>query len=166
MKTLILSLTALASLTMASTSAFADLGDTYAQTCAKYGKPLDINKKQGTVVWRLSEASVLSEAFDGKPKQCALVRFVPIPPARYSSDQINILLNAVKLPKQTWHYSTPADINVSEWVTDDGMLYAILDKNGCLQVAFSYYMKQQGLFLGEKAVQDPFADDAAHKTNI
>jgi hypothetical protein len=114
MEKIILALTAALSLAI---SAHANLGDTYAQSCERFGGKGTISGKQ--MVWAFSEKHYLIyEMFSGKI--CVGTMLVPekgfeIPPALAAN------FMKAQAPQSEWHEGTAGDMNICEWYTNDGL---------------------------------------------
>jgi len=141
-------------------SAHADLGDTYAQSCQRYGgvgtsgkHVNDLSRveraKYGERVttWKTNNAYV-AEVF--KKDQVVSITYLPLSGSGYSftDEEIWHLLKTNALPKHEWHeyrvsWATRA------FVTDDDKLYGILTKQGCFVINYKSWMVANNLFVGE-----------------
>lgn len=143
-KSLVSILTALASLTIAMTPAFADLGDTYAQSCAKYGGRGTVYRVNHQIVWHVSKHSI-AETFI--KNECVAMMLVPDRGLLYSTDDFARIAPDEAGRGQTWVGSpdAPLEMNVAEWNTTDNLVLAVLGKDGRIQFSYTWWSRGKGL---------------------
>jgi|SRR5215471_1732726 len=130
---------------LAASSTWADLGDTYAQSCTKFGGKGIAVKRLHEVAWHLNNAVVL-EAF--VKNECVFMRLVPDKGVSYTTQDVQRLLVYNSGSKQIW---TPFPVDTSlvdiaaNWSTTDGLVIATLYTNGCVQFAYKWYAEAKGL---------------------
>jgi hypothetical protein len=167
MRKLILSLTALASLTMASATAFADLGDTYSQSCAKYGGKGSVDKAHHCIVWHQHHQYVV-ETF--VKNECVVMRLVPEKGFGYTVDLVENMLPFECGSQQAWVSNGGAEGDyVAQWATRDGLVLAAYYQNGYAQFAYAWFLKSKGFLeaptdYGSAPVEDT-PGDGEQKTN-
>jgi hypothetical protein len=160
MRKFILSLTALASLTMASVPAFAHLGDTYAQSCTRFGGKGTVDKQSKRIVWYLADSHMyIGEYFVKNRCAALLVAAEPGYPLSVDGVEKTILSNGLWKPNP----AGVLDTNIAEWVSKDGTCMAILTNDGRLSVAYRWYMERKGLLkdapdYGPAPVEDTLGD--------
>ena len=142
----ILPLTALASLTMASATAFADIDDTYAESCTRYGGEGTLDKAHHLMVWIVKDGNnndvKITESF--KNKRCVGINMVSSTGSFVREDAIKWICSQL-LEGQTWiRMSHPSDSIIAEWYSNDGRLLAAIQRNGMLQVTTAEFLKSIG----------------------
>src|SRR5262245_61220195 len=142
MKHLFLSLTAFASLTMASTSAFADLHDTYAQSCTKYGGRGKIDKVNHCIYWHQDHEEIV-EWF--VKNECVSMKLIPDKGCHYSIAQVEALLPYESGSTQSWQSIGSEGNRIAQWGTSDGLILAALYDYGHIQFSYAWYLNSKGL---------------------
>jgi hypothetical protein len=170
MKKLILSLMAMASLTMAAIPAVANLGDTYEQSCLRYGGEGKIYSKSNKVIrWHYGRKTIF-ETF--VKNECVAMKYVADKGYQYTIDRIreNILPHQ-KGYNQEWTGNGGGGEWVANWATTDGLILAGLNVDGSFEVAYAQYLKAKGLLLppinyGSAPVEDTLEDNVDSKTAL
>jgi hypothetical protein len=145
-KSLLAILTAALGLTMSAFSAKANLGDTYAQSCLRYGGPGTPDQYHG-VVWTMSKHIVV-ESF--AKNECVRITYAPLDGSglAYTVEDVKTKI----LPRehgytQTWERFDGGDAFVACWHTTDGLLNAALYYNGSMQIAYQWWLDAKGLIV-------------------
>jgi hypothetical protein len=129
---------------LAAGSAFADLGDTYAQSCAKYGGKGYVDKRTSSILWHEGN-HIVAESF--YHNEC--VRMTLIPDRDYgkvySISDVERILPFECGRSQLWQPFDGGSQYVASWSTTDGLLTATLYQNGSVQFAYALWLKGKGL---------------------
>jgi hypothetical protein len=142
MKNILLTLTAVASLTMAAGSAFADLHDTYAQSCAKYGGKGTIDKKSNSIVWHVSQHLVAESFYHNECVRMTLIS----DSAPYEIADVERIMPFECGNGQSWfQFDGGRSQYIASWSTTDGLLVATLYSNGSVQFAYTQWLKAKDL---------------------
>jgi len=143
----------------ASSAAFADLGDTYAQSCAKWGGRGTIDKAHHRILWRARHATIV-EIF--VKNECVSMRLVPEEGFSYKLNDIQRILPYNCGAQQIWMpfpvLSETPNI-VANWATTDDAILAALYNNGCIQLSYKWYLKDKGLLVEDD--KDQQTNDSA-----
>jgi hypothetical protein len=165
MKKLLLILTALTSLTIANVPAFANLGDTYAQSCSRFGGKGTVDKKNHRMIWYLPNThSFVYESFVNNA--CVALLIVPDEGYHFSVSFMEELLSMQSAATQTWTRSDALDVNIAEWKTTDGLLMASLSRQGNAQFAYTWWMERKGLIQPAPDYGLAPVEDNAQKTGV
>ena len=153
----------------ALTNAHANLGDTYDQSCTRYGGKGTVDEQSHKMVWYSSSShTFIVEAFVNN--RC--VQIVRIPEDGYpkSDESVGKTIKAFNSnPK--WHASPygVADSNIAEWANVDNTVIACLTKKGVIQTAYVWWLRSKNLLdipdYGPAPVED-ISTDNAQKRNI
>lgn len=124
------------------TAAFADLGDTYAQSCRKYGGRGEVDRKHHAILWHCSRHWV-EQCF--VKNHCVEMRLIPDRDSGYvygPDDMINVLPSESSLP---WvRISGPNGGYVGCWRTTDDSVLAAVYTDGTAQVAYKWFAARKG----------------------
>jgi hypothetical protein len=144
--------------------AFADLGDTYAQSVHAYGRP---SGSKGTIVWwapRSSNRSWLGETF--YHNQCVAVYYVFTNGYVFAESEIWRVFQLNSRPGATWEqYGSDAD--GFDYANNDGTLYGKLTRDGhMLRICYKSFLARHGLFTAPSEPERPPVEDNSDGTNM
>jgi hypothetical protein len=152
-------------LVSAITQAHADLHDTYAQSCAKYGGSGNVDKKNKQIYWHYAKSTVV-EVF--VKDECVSMRIIPDKDWFYAIEQIEAALPAECGTDQRWiplQIEASDPLIVAQWATTDGQILAALyKKTGVVQFSYRWWLEKKGLLDGSAPAQTaPVEDDLGIK---
>jgi hypothetical protein len=144
------------SLIMTAFSAKADLGDTYARSCFKYGSQGYVDKKDRTVIWKVSH-HLVAESF--YKNECVRITFIPEQGSYYTVSDVERIAPDQSGLKQTWTPFDGGDAYAACWMTTDGLIGATLYYNGSVQFSYSWWLKAKGLATEPVHISPPIEDN-------
>jgi hypothetical protein len=154
----LLILTAALGLTMSAFSAKANLGDTYAQSCLRYGGSGTPDQYRG-VVWTVSKHIVVQSFVKN---ECVRITYAPLGGSglAYSVQDVeNNILPPNHGYNQSWERFDGGDAFVACWRTTDHLLNAALYYNGSVQIAYQWWLDAKGLVVAPKHINSPVEDN-------
>lgn len=134
----------LATLTLAALSARADLGDTYAQSCRRYGGKGSVY--QNGISWVPNDGNNVNVMEWFYHNQCVCIVYTPASGQSIAESEVWRALQMNSRVGDTWH-SYSAD-NSIEYANKDASLYGKLaQENGytCLRICYASYLKRHQL---------------------
>ena len=150
----------MAALALTATIAHADLGDTYAQSCAKYGSSGKVDKQRHFIYWHYGKSTVVEYFVNN---ECVCMRLLPDKDWSYPIDQIEASLLSQCGSSQSWY---PAQIEANDslgikaqWATTDSLIIATLYKTGVIQFAYQAWLEKKGLLEGTAPAQTAPVED-------
>jgi hypothetical protein len=149
-------LTAALGLIISASSARADLGDTYARSCLKYGGPGYADKADHAVLWK-QEHCIIAESF--YKNECVRITFIPEPGTFYTAADVERISRYECGTRQTWMSFDGGDAYVGSWCTTDGALIATLYYNGTVQFIYQWFLKAKGLSQAPVHINPPVEDN-------
>jgi len=136
----------------------ADLGDTYALSCQRYGAAGLVDKADGTITWD-RQGYLISEQFHHN--QCVAVQYNPDRGGAFTDAMILTFLSKNSLKSQRW--MEYPDVTGRSWSTSDdkiyGKFYMDRSKNGknivnCLRIAYKNWLERHGLLSKEAPAEE------------
>lgn len=159
MKTLM----AAATLALAAGNARADLGDTYAESCRRFGAEGAVNKEAHSMIWKVNALGdkgsywIISEWF--VKNQCVALICTGSDPKGVYESALWQILNRNALPTQIWTEYSHGDNGQRDFVTTDQKLFgmACTTDAGCpfIRVAYASWMKVHKLFNAPPSDSEP-----------
>ena len=122
----------------------ADLGDTYAQSCQKFGGPGRVNKTEHYIWWHIGKATYVERFVKN---ECVFLRLIPDGKLAYTVEDVERILPWEAGGKQAWIplAADPADTeHLASWATDDGLVLAGLFTNGTCQFTYRWFIEAKG----------------------
>jgi hypothetical protein len=145
---------------VAGVTAHADLGDTYAQSCAKYGSSGRVNKTTKSASWRNHNGTAtIVETF--VKNECVRITLFPNKGRAYSIADVEQMLPYEAGNQRVW---VPLQRDnpkfVASWETSDSLLVASLYPDGACQFAYKWWLERKGLIeSGATFATAPIEDD-------
>jgi len=98
--------------------ASANIGETYKQSCARYGRPTGARKELRTIYWsQLANELSVVESFNPKSKRCDMVVYGHFYGSSFTEDELLILI-ANNMPDR-WHEVTM--VAGRRWISQSGV---------------------------------------------
>jgi hypothetical protein len=128
---------------LAASSAFADLGDTYPQACAKNGGQGFPDHQNKQMVWQYSN-HIFGEIFTNNRSVCVIL--TPAPGRFYTPADAQRIFAMQSAPNQVWQAVPNGDPRLAGcWQTTDSQILGTLYRHGHLQIAYSWWIKGKRL---------------------
>lgn len=143
-------------LLLLSLNAHADLGDTYAVSCKRFGGSGQVN--HSAMQWMLANGLLITEVFHNN--QCVSISYVPPKGRLLVEGGIWKLLVLNSKAGAVWqaYGNDPAKL---QYVTSDGGLYGVFQIDGefcVLRIAYASYLASHGLLTKPEEVRAPVED--------
>jgi hypothetical protein len=135
----------------------ANLSETYAQSCYRFGSKGTVDKKWHCIDWFFPKF-VVSQRF--VKNECVTVLLIARDGAKYTvADVVNVILPQNKGVNQEWQ-RTPDDYSIAAWITTDGLIYTQLFEDGNVRLAYRWWLEKHHLLdNSQPANHAPIEDD-------
>jgi hypothetical protein len=156
---------------LAASSAFADLGDTYAQSCAKWSGKGTLDKQNHQIIWHFDHATIVERFVKN---ECVFMQLFPDKGLVYTVNGVQRILPYNCGPSQVWGpFTSGVESSVApeaggiaaNWQTTDGLILAALYNDGAVQIAYKWFIEGKGL-LTKPAETAPVEDAPVIKQHL
>lgn len=121
--------------------AHANIGDTYEQSCARYGSRGYVN--DDSIVWKYRYSTV-TEVFINNECVCMLLA----PDQGYSYNDTSVWYNLAENcgANQTWQEFADAQHAFKSYLTNDSLIYGQWNYSGSLRISYASWLSRHDLF--------------------
>jgi hypothetical protein len=144
-------------LVSAVTHAHANVGDTYEESCNRFGSKGVPDKKQHCIYWVRNHHTIFERFVRN---ECVYISYVPEPGYSYTvSDVWNEMLPYNRGRTQSWSQYFNDNNSLAAWTTNDDVIYCHLYSTGQVRIAYKWWLVDKGLlYYGTPNAQAPVED--------